>query len=218
MKKLREVLSEVYRKHRADLPEIYNWEDERDRLSELCYCILQKITSGDEVIIRNIVSCMAGLNLFDVQSLAEAQLIGGKGGKGDNLASLIRQLLVHNGFEEKVAKACILAICEMSKGIHISCQGKLQRFLRKHGVLMMEELDKIFSFSELSKQDERYILVHWLQNTLEMPVPLSNEFVSQFCEKKGISVEALVKAADEADINVAVVDDLLKIHMQKKDK
>jgi hypothetical protein len=213
-----ELIKEVYIKHRADLPDIYRWEDERDRLNELYYCLLLKISGRNEAEVRNIITSLANMNLFDVESLAEAKLVGGKGGKGDKIASLISELLVHNGFEDEMAKDCTLAICEVARGIHVDYQGKLQKFLRKHANLMIEELDKTFSFSKLTKHEERYFLVHWLQNALEMPVPLSNEFVEQFCKENGIELDDLVKASDKVDINVAFMDDLLKIDMLEKAK
>lgn len=213
-----ELLAEIYVENRANFPAVYNWEDEKDRLNELFYCLLQRISGKNEIEVRNVVTCLAELNLFDIESLADTKNVGGNGGKGDRIASLISELLVHNGFGEETTESCVLAICEVARGIHNSYQDKLQRFLRRHAQLMIEELDKIFSFSELSKLDERYFLVHWLQNTLEMPVPLSNEFVEKFCREEGVDIQDLIEAADKADINVAVVDDLLKIHMLKKSK
>jgi hypothetical protein len=217
MKSPEVLLREVYSEHRADLPPVFKWTSEKARLNEFYYCLLQRMSGGNEVEVQNIVTSLASLNLFDVESLAEAQIIGGKGGKGDKIASLIADLLIQNGFEEQVARACTIAVCEAARSIQVSYDGKLQRFLRKYADLMIEELSRVCSLSNVTEQDKRYFLAHWLQNALEMPIPLSNEFVEQFCKENNIEVADIVKAADKFDINVAVVDDLLKMHMQKKE-
>jgi hypothetical protein len=74
-------------------------------------------------------------------------------------------------------------------------------------------MDKAFSFSKLGHNAERRILTRWLQNALEMPIPLSNNEVQSFCKKYKCTVQQLVDAADTLDINVAIVDDLIKLHM-----
>lgn len=214
--KAEKFLREVYNSHRGGLPDLFRWEDEKDRLNELYFCLIRTISGRNEAEVRDIVMCLAGLNLFDIEYLAGAQLVGGKGGKGDTIASLIKELLVLNNFGDETAEACTLAICEVAKGIHLKYDGKLQKFLRKHANQMIDELDEAFSFSAFSKQDEHYFLAHWLQNVLEMPVPISNEFVEQFCKEKNIGVEDLIEAADKLNINVAVVDDLLKMYMLVK--
>ena len=214
--KAQDELRDAYVNYRNRLPDIFVWEDEKQRLNKLYFCLLLRISGKDEVEVSRIIAALDYLNLLDTENLAKAELVGGKGRKGNKIASLISDILIHNGIESKTANECVVAICEVAKGINISYQGKLQKFLRKYANLMLEELNDTFSFSRIAEEDERYIFTHWLQDVLEMPIPLSNEFVEKFCEEKDIKVGDLIEAADSLDINVAVVDDLIKMYMLDK--
>jgi hypothetical protein len=87
--------------------------------------------------------------------------------------------------------------------------GKVQRYLRHYGQQMLDALSHDFSYSQIAKEDVRHAFTHWLQNVLNMPVAVSEPAIAKFCERRGIRAEELLKVADELDINVALLDDMI---------
>lgn len=78
----------------------------------------------------------------------------------------------------------------------------------------MEELTRDFAFSECSKDDANEAYATWLQNTLNMPLPMSSHVINATCEEIGLPYNALVEAADRSDINVALLDNMLLAYMR----
>jgi hypothetical protein len=218
MKDTSKMLSQLYLEHKNDIPTSFRWIDEKERLYELYYCLLLRISNKKEIEIRNIVEALSSLDLFDIESLAQSSSMGGQNKKGDKICSTITDLLIINGFKEDTARSCVLGICELAKYLNSEYDGKVQKFLRKHGNLMVEDFEKHISLSSLSKTEKRYVIVHWLQNIMDMPIPLSNEYVQKFCDQEQIKIDDIIEAADKDDVNVAYADDLITAHMLTSSK
>lgn len=82
---------------------------------------------------------------------------------------------------------------------------------------MRDELANALGGESLNAGQLRYAIGHWLQNALSVPISLEHPAVLGFCKKNGISVGELVAAADELDLNVALVDDLLELDQSIKE-
>jgi hypothetical protein len=195
---------------------MHPWSNEANRLYELYYCLLHRISKKNEVQIRRIIKSLAALNLLDANLLSEAKIVGGDGGEGDSLASTITEILIRNGFKEEEARSCSRGICTIARGIKQNYEGKVQKFLRKYGNLMIEEMDKLFSFEGLSKDDREYVFAHWLQNSLQMPVPLAAGPEDRFYKDNSIKEEDLLEFADKLDITVPLVNDVIRLYNMSK--
>ena len=80
----------------------------------------------------------------------------------------------------------------------------------KHAEKMIAELQKTFQFSTLDANQSRYAIAFWLQNVANLPVTLQDNSIKKFTEIHGLSGKQLFDAADEMDVNVALVDDLVQ--------
>jgi hypothetical protein len=61
----------------------------------------------------------------------------------------------------------------------------------------------------MDQEQVRYAFTLWLQNVLNMPLSLQSRAVETFTNAIGLTSGQLFHAADEMDVNVALVDDLL---------
>jgi hypothetical protein len=73
---------------------------------------------------------------------------------------------------------------------------------------MIQELPRHFTLRRLDAQDARFAFTHWLQQVLNMPLPLSDASVEKLCQQYHVSVDDLVAAIDERDLNVALMDEV----------
>jgi hypothetical protein len=81
---------------------------------------------------------------------------------------------------------------------------------------MLRDLDRIFEFSALTEAEVRYAFTYWLQNVLNMPLSLIDENVRMFCAQHDLEPEQLFAAADELDVNLALVDDVVQLHLTRQ--
>jgi hypothetical protein len=82
---------------------------------------------------------------------------------------------------------------------------------------MLADVDKYFTFDRLSKDDVKYAFTHWLQNVLNMPLPVLHPSVVKFCRKFNLDSEMLTEFADRNDVNVALVDDWASWYFEEQE-
>jgi hypothetical protein len=208
----------------SDLFAYHQWPSEHDRWIELVFALVARISDKPEPDVRNAIEQLDDLGLLEVEELSSIPQSGGSiDYKSQAAKRVIESLsepqfteegLEKPGFTEEQSKNILLIINEAAKSLMEHHDGKIQKYLRKYGQQMVDELANNFTFSSMDEKDIKYAFIYWLQNVLNMPVNLKMKSMETFCSKVGISEEELLKEADNLNINVALLDDLIEQHMQ----
>jgi len=191
------------------------WPWEKARWYELVFCILA--TAGEPQVLagttRQLSNTMANLGLLELDLLAGLDP-SEKSKKTENpFLVTIETLLLQIGFTPGSAKSAVTAICEAAASIKKKYDGKIQNYLCEHGNYMLDQIKEDFGFSRFD--DARRAISIWLQNTLNMPIPASDPLTDQACKSLGFLYEELVEAANQQDINVALLDDALRAFWER---
>ncbi|MDD3857554.1 MAG: hypothetical protein PHP43_05835 [Methanoculleus sp.] len=211
MEKIENDLMKMFIEYRPLLPDAYKWEDEKDRWSELVFCVFSELSGLSTIKARTIVSALSDLQVIGLDDLAALLNDEGRVGVQNKNVEIISSILQKNGVEKQNVDTVLLTLSQLARGIKNN-YGRMQLFLRKYGQLMLDELDESIKLTAVDKGVERYIYATWLQNILEFPLPLSNDSVQKFCMDENCSLEEVIDTADKLDINVAMLDDILDIH------
>jgi hypothetical protein len=189
------------------------WED--DRWEELVFSLLHGVVSLPEEEVREMTAAMGNLGLLQVPSLAAMTK---KSNDPDSYANGTRilEFLEESGVDGEEAKKALTTICEAAVGLQKHFSGKAQLYLRRAGEAMLRGLSETFRFSELSDAQVQSAFTYWLQNVLNMPLSLLDANVVEFCEKHNLTPEELTTAADELDLNLAFVDDLVQNYTARR--
>ncbi len=206
--KVQQFMLEEYRRFEPMLGR-YQWPWETARWHELVFCLLVRIDDSPTgvAIARETVEIFVDLDLLEVDVLAKyVSETGGLDFHEPDIA-LMMGILKRQGYNNREAEIAVVTICEAAHALQQGFDGKVQKYLRKYGELMINEFFENFSFSRINEEDITHALANWLQNVLNMPVAFSNPSVKALCGKLGIGIEELVDIADTNDINLALVDD-----------
>ena len=177
---------------------------------ELVFALLTRTTGLPQTTVRLLSNHLLHLDLLHIPALAH--LLKGKPPELDfyhpNSLRIIT-ILEEGGFSHSEAMLGLTVMCEAASAISAQFFGKIQFYLRGYAERMVNEAQTIFHFSLLNQNDIRYAFSFWLQNVLNMPLPLPDKDVESFSRANGLTSEQIFDAADEMDVNVAYVDDLL---------
>lgn len=192
-------------------PNAYPWPWESSRWHELVFCILYRLATPElpPETARTLTLALADLGLLDVNCLAAQLNEDGEVDPAHPDAALMLQLLQRAGLPAAKGSAILTTLGQVAAGFEQRYHGKVQRYLRHYGHAFLDGLHQDFSFSKIGEEDMRQIFTHWLQNVLNLPLPVSEPAVAQFCAAHGASVADLLQIADELDLNVALLDDLI---------
>ena len=206
------VVVQLYKNYASEISKNL-WPWETARWYELVFCILTTIGEPDVLAapIRRLTNTMSKLELLQLDTLAEMRV--SKDAEKKPLFVTLETLLQRIGFTPEKSQSAVTAICEAASSIQKKYDGKVQNYLQKYGKYMLDQIKKDFDFSNFD--DAPRALAIWLQNTLNMPVPASNPLADQACERLGVPYEALVEAANQQDINVALLDDALRAFWER---
>jgi hypothetical protein len=185
------------------------WVSERDRWKELVFALLTHVTSLPHFEIRQLADQLDDAGLLDVSVLAELQQEKGRAAPLGVHARSILECLQEGGFDQEEALRGLDVMCDAALSLQRQFDGKVQRYLRKYGELMLREVEDLFQFTTLDADATRSAFTYWMQNALNMPLPLLDERVRTVCQRLGIEPDELVRAADELGVNVAFLDDVL---------
>ena len=191
------------------------WLFEDARWQELVFALLTRICDLEEEHLRETVDGLNDLGLLDTVALADLfddqRHIKSK----TRYSQRILGHLTDNNFSEAQAMNALKCMGEAALGLQEHYEGKVQKYLRWFGELMLNDVQRVFTFSVLSEKDVQQVFTYWLQNVMNMPLSLNDENVAAFCTKHNISADELFRAADELDLNLALVDDLVQSYMEK---
>lgn len=191
------------------------WFSERDRWAELAFCLIAASSRRPEAAIRELVIAMDTLGLLDLERLLEVSE-----DTDDALtkpyALRVLQLMSEIGLTKEESARALLALADAAQGFLSHFDGKQQQYLRRYGQLMLDEIGQWFTFRSLDESKVSLAFTYWLQNVLGMPLSLVDEDVVAFCREHDVTPADLAAAADQMDINLALVDDIAQVHMQIK--
>lgn len=211
--KIAALLEEQYPRFDAVLGQ-YAWPHEEKRWHELVFCML--VAEGQETfepprhrrIAREAVDTLVRLDLLDVVDLAGLTGAQRETDELDSLTLLRRGVLERLGYPAPTVDRVLIALAETAHVLQHAFDGKIQKYLRRAGERMLREMSEIFPMSTLGEARKRYVFTHWLQNVANLPLALHNPSMLLICENLGVTPEDLCEIADEADLNVALLDDM----------
>jgi hypothetical protein len=189
--------------------DVYHWPNEDMRYTELVFSLLSFQNPPFTNVLREIVSRLYDLGLLDVQSLSTMEFSNDSIDMNNKTSQRISQILTEYGFTFEQTKSCIITLYQLANSLKNNYDGKVQKYFRKYGQLMLDGLEKDFSITNMDKDIIRQALTFWLQNVLNMPISLMNQDLETFCNKIGVTSEELIAEADKLNINVAILDDLI---------
>jgi len=203
---LSHILNDLFQEYRPSF-EQYQWPLESTRWNELVFCILESCSS--RAVAESAGKAMLNLDLLKVEKLAELASPSKKRILSAR-AKLVLGILQEAGFEESGAERALETIVEAARTIKTNYHGKVQQMLRREGELMVNKLVGILNFGAMDDKLARLTVAKWLQNVLNLPIYLENKSSDAFCLSMNVKPTELVTVADGLDINVAILDDLIK--------
>lgn len=217
MEKIKQFMREEYIRFVPELNR-YQWPWETARWQELVFCLLARTDDSRAAIViaRETVKIFVALDLLEVDVLAKLVPEKGEPDFQEPQLELMLKIMKRQGYGNTEAEIAVVTICEAARALQQGFDGKVQRYLRKYGELMLSEFFRNFSFSRLSEEDARYAFTNWLQNVLNMPIALSHPSVKALCGKFNIGIEELVDIADRNNVNLALLDDWAADYMEHK--
>lgn len=207
---LKAQLQQLYEQHEFDLA-TYAWASEDDRWAELVFCLLLQCSEQEPELTRSAVAVLQSLFLIDVGKMLHLSETT------HEIRVIYAYVLRQHGFSsDDVDLACSL-LAHVANIVQHNYGGKIQRYLRRHGEVMRDELVSAFDSTSLDKSRMAYAISHWLQNVLSLPISLQHNAVVEFCQKSDVTPQDLWQAADELGINLAVIDDLLEMELRMRE-
>lgn len=186
------------------------WVWEAERWKELVFALLTRIITVSEQEARELTERFFDLGLLGVHTLAAIHdpLV-------DPVARRMRELMTELDVSEEQADVAVMTVIEAAHGLEEHHQGKVQRYLRLYGELMIREIDQNFHFTRMNSMAITEAFVYWLQNVLNMPLPLNDDGVRAFCARYDLTPSELYDAADQTGLNLGLVDDLAQLHIAR---
>jgi hypothetical protein len=189
----------------------YAWASETSRWNELVIFLASQMCDLQEHDLRELVKYLSDLGHLEVEQLARINMTGDTIDRAGEEASKILGAFGRKGLPEEQALKVLLPLCQMARTLSSDFGGKIQLYLRSYGETMLKDVPERFSLKGIDDAGVRRVFTRWLQKVVNMPVLLQDSVVAEFCEKNGLGVTELVEAADNIDMNVAIVDELLTL-------
>jgi hypothetical protein len=205
---LHEELLDLTARH-AELIDGFPWAFERSRWEELVFCLLNAF-SDDAAGARAVVAALDGAGVLTPAALAEA------GRDADERGVVVRHVLLHHGFDDALTAAVASILAQVAAAVQERYSGRLQRLLRAHAEVMREELLGMVPDPEEYGVELTRAFSHWLQNAADLPICLVDGPVQSFLGAREITVAELEAAADTVDVNIALIDDVLRAELEER--
>jgi len=196
----------------------HQWPSEHERWTELIFALVSRITNKSESEVREVIEKCNDLDLMGIEELSKIPEQKKSIDLDSTHAKRIFEQFAESGFTQIESQRSILAMHDAAKSLNELHGGKIQKYLRNYGQTMIDELSQNFSFSDMDEDDIRLSFTYWMQNTLNMPINLRTKNTDKFCGKLKITEEDLLKGADNADINIALLDDMIEQFVKDSEK
>lgn len=201
---LTQELGELAERHSHELGAL-PWPSEADRWAELVFCLINAFMGDDATQARKALEGLSKAGVLLPEHLSRARELGSPEG------TVVRYVLGVYGVSEADLERVADALGRVATATQMRYAGKLQKYLRDKGREMRDELVATFSLREDEQDDVRRAVTHWLQNSLSLPVAVEDAWVMAFLTGFDSSLQDLEDAADAADINLALVDELIRL-------
>jgi len=181
----------------------YPWEWESDRWGELITTFFSVGVGLDPDVARRCVGTLEELGLTSVAGLSQATA---------EQCDFLLRVLIQQGATAEQASEAVIGLIRLATRLEAKWGGYIQRFLRRHGEQMVDELKAEFVDLGVKAPAAAKIAVLWLQNVANLPVLLPDDpHIRRFRERFQLSEGQLLETADRLGINVSVLDDLLAL-------
>ena len=143
--KIKEMLLE-----NLDIFNEHQWPLENSRWTELLFSLVLSTNKNHQDKIRDVISTLGRLNLLEVPDLAGISDSSKQiEYNTSSYAARIYGILTGFGFNHEESKSSLLIMSEAAKGLMQNHGGKIQKYLRKYGQQMINELGQNFSFTNV---------------------------------------------------------------------
>lgn len=186
----------------TEAPDVMNlpWADEGERWSELIFCLLITVREIGAADTRQAIAVMSSLDLIAPHRLASME--------ATERAIFERALSTAGWTEAEIAAGTELVVHAASVVARIF--GIPQLMLRRAAESMRDILVEDLSDGAPAGTDIRTAVGHWLQNTCNLPISVRDKEIDRFARVHGLTAGELTAAADELDLNLAVLDDVIR--------
>ena len=214
---LDEKLLELYKAYEPLLGEnLWPWESQR--WTELVFCILNASTrpevSPDS--IREAARVLEKSHLIDIAVLGSLDPVKEKKDSSHPHVVAVQAILKNFGFAEDEIQTAVATMCQLAAGFKKNYEGKVQKCLRRYGMNMLKEMERDFPVQASNAETARTAITQWFQNVLNLPLPAPDEISDKACKMLQTDYKALIQAADDIDVNVALLDNILRAYWQRE--
>lgn len=201
-----ETLGGMTTKHADDLG-LIPWASEADRWDELVFCIVNAFLR-DPARARGASEMLSLLGLSGAETLA--RLAGEPDGSSADRA-VVERILSRHGLADDDAAAAADVLVRAASTVQRRYDGLIQRYLRAKATEMRDELTDLLAADAPPPEELRAAVSHWLQNVASMPLSVCDGEIAGFLAEHEAGIEDLEAAADHLGLNVAVVDDVIRL-------
>lgn len=199
-----------------DLVASHPWGWEGSRWKELAFALLVQVARFHEInlyeqAIREVVERLDDYNLLNVDLLAHVRSHRDDPDEvSEKSASRFLKTLREIGFSKDAAETGLATVGEAALGLKELYDGKIQRYLRHYGELMLKEFKKTFEIASIPEAQVADAVTYWLQNAVSLPVSLIDSNVQRFCKERHFGIRDLLTAADHIGLSFSLLDDLVQ--------
>ncbi len=199
---IKKQLLDLYQQHGSNMAMPF-WASEIERWDEFVFCLLSQCTAQEPGLVRQLVAFLQQFGLLNVEKLASADA------STSEEAMVLTYSLKKYGFTDDEAQNALRVLSQAARTVQREWGGKMQRYLRRQGEAMLQELAGTFHTDTLDDAKLRFAITLWLQNVLSLPVSLEHETLLEFAKRHGATKEEVWQAAEELDMHLSLVDDLV---------
>ncbi len=191
-----------------DLLMLSRWPFETARWYELAGSVL-RVVGGAETPARSIENALESLTRLGLLDLDDLAAMASDTTGRTETADLMEVVLARSGFGADTAHLAVSAIVDAASFIWEHYGGRIQSMLRRQGEIVLGNVMAELPLASVDDDTKRRIVTHWLQRTLDLPIPVTTRGMRLAAGAHHATVDELVAAADRLDINVAILDELL---------
>jgi hypothetical protein len=205
---VRREFAAVYHFYRPHLPQLSRWEDERDRWHELAFAAIAETSGLSIAHSRRVADGLMSLSVISMTDCINAAKHENSSGRLPAVAEALRAA----GVSESGVEKTVNILVDLALGVESSF-GKIQKLLRKNAEDVLATLNTSIPTPTIDDVSKGRIFTMWLQSVIEAPISMTHAdpALVDFCERHGASVHTLVEIADEADLNVSVLDCIIRL-------
>jgi len=187
----------------------HRWSHEAERWNELVAALLSVTLKLPRAGIAHLVGRMNILGLLDVDTWSELPADFDAASKSATVERSL-ELFEEHGVKGPEGMRAIRSVHEAAHAVQARYRGHIQIALREAGEQVLALLKDALNLTSIPDFEARQALTLWLQNVLNLPISLQSANLDAFSKRHAISVEKLTEAADELNLSIPALDDLVE--------